>query len=507
VSRCYRHVATPLAAPVGPEQFAAAFPERGASTFVLDGAGAPPAAPSASLDRFAFMGAEPTASFRVVRLSEQRKSGRPLARVTDEGGSYDTADPFAALARFLEVHRVPAEVFDPAYPCPLRAGVIGYFAYEAGQFLERLPCLDRPSLGLPDIALSVHRWILATDRASGVTWLSVLGAGATSTDARDDADATTRRVLARLDGASADRRRPRASGGGGPADARSSLSRDEYVDRVGRAKAHIEAGDAFEICLTRALRAPLAQDRAWALYDELRRSSPAPFAALLDLPEAAIVSSSPERFVSLDAKGRVESRPIKGTRPRGRSPADDARLAAELARSEKDRAENAMIVDLVRNDLGRVCRFGTVDVPELYTVESYATVHQLVSTIRGELEPGHGAVDLLRAAFPPGSMTGAPKIEAMTILERLEPVERGPYAGALGWIDAAGAMDLSVVIRTAVVTGGVATFSVGGAVVADSDPVAEHEETEHKARAISAALGNVGASPRPPRDHASTAAP
>jgi anthranilate/para-aminobenzoate synthase component I len=230
---------------------------------------------------------------------------------------------------------------------------------------------------------------------------------------------------------------------------------------------------------------------AWELYRELRRANPAPFAAWLDLPEGAIASSSPERFVRLSAEGIAESRPIKGTRPRGKTREDDERIARELASSPKDRAENAMIVDLVRNDLGKVCRFGSVDVPELYAVERYPTVHQLVSTVRGELAKGRDAVDLLSACFPPGSMTGAPKIEAMTILEALEPVERGVYSGALGFIDASGTMDASVVIRSAVVAGGKVSVGVGGAIVADSDPAAEHAEALLKAKALANAIANV----------------
>ncbi|MCW5836146.1 MAG: aminodeoxychorismate synthase component I, partial [Labilithrix sp.] len=315
------------------------------------------------------------------------------------------------------------------------------------------------------------------------------------TSAEDDLP-TTR---TRRDDDDATRASPRAVRDDRPPPTRvdATLSTAEYVARVARAKRHIDAGDAFEICLTNALRAPLARRHAWALFDELRRSNPAPFAALLDLPEGAVVSSSPERFLSLDARGIAESRPIKGTRPRGATPADDARLARELATAEKDRAENAMIVDLVRNDLGRVCRFGTVEAPELFVVEPYATVHQLVSTVRGELDAGKGAIDLLRACFPPGSMTGAPKIEAMRILERLEPVERGVYSGALGWIDLGGAMDLSVVIRTVVLEDDVARFSVGGAIVADSDPADEHEETEHKAFALVRALEATAAAEAP----------
>jgi anthranilate/para-aminobenzoate synthase component I len=235
---------------------------------------------------------------------------------------------------------------------------------------------------------------------------------------------------------------------------------------------------------------------AWELFRELRRANPAPFAAWLDLPEGAIASSSPERFVRLDARRIAESRPIKGTRARGRTEKDDERIARELASSPKDRAENAMIVDLVRNDLGKVCRFGSVETPELYAVERYPTVHQLVSTVRGELAKGRDAVDLLSACFPPGSMTGAPKIEAMTILEGLEPVERGVYSGALGFIDASGTMDASVVIRSAVVRDGKVSVGIGGAVVADSDPAAEHAEALLKAKALAEAIANVASRAR-----------
>jgi para-aminobenzoate synthetase component 1 len=254
------------------------------------------------------------------------------------------------------------------------------------------------------------------------------------------------------------------------------------------------------VCLTHRLDAPFDGD-PFALWQELRRASPAPFAAFLDLPEGAVVSSSPERFLALDAARTAESRPIKGTRPRGATPEEDAQHAADLAASPKDRAENAMIVDLVRNDLGRVCRFGTVEAPELFVVERYATVHQLVSTVRGELDPAHDAVDLIRACFPPGSMTGAPKIEAMTLLEALEPTERGVYAGALGWMDFSGTLDLSVVIRTIVLKDGRAHVHVGGAIVADSDPPSEYDETMHKARAMLEAL--AACEDRPPRAEAS----
>jgi para-aminobenzoate synthetase component 1 len=249
----------------------------------------------------------------------------------------------------------------------------------------------------------------------------------------------------------------------------------------------IVAGNVYEANLTQRMTAPFAGD-AWSLYRALRGLSPAPFACFLDLPDGAILSSSPERFLRLTPDGRVESRPIKGTRPRGETPQSDRALAEELASSEKDRAENLMIVDLVRNDLGRVCEIGSVKVPEMMRVERYASLHQLVSTVEGRLAEGSDALDLVRAAFPPGSMTGAPKIAAVRLLDSLEPVRRGVYSGVVGYLDARGGLDLSVVIRTLLVKKGAAHLHVGGAVVADSDPSAEYEESLDKARALLAAL-------------------
>jgi aminodeoxychorismate synthase component I len=265
------------------------------------------------------------------------------------------------------------------------------------------------------------------------------------------------------------------------------FDRDAYAGAVETCRRHIHRGDAFEICLTHRLEAPFRGDM-WRLYGALREISPAPFAAYLDLPGAQVLSSSPERFLRLSADGLAESRPIKGTRPRGATPEEDAALHDELERSVKDRAENMMIVDLVRNDLGRVCEIGSVEVAELMAVERYATLFQMVSTVRGRLEPGRDALDLVRAAFPGGSMTGAPKIEAMKIIDRLEPVKRGIYSGSIGYLDVSGAADLNIVIRTLVVKGGRCYLNVGGAIVADSDPFGEYDETMDKAYALRLAL-------------------
>jgi aminodeoxychorismate synthase component I len=257
---------------------------------------------------------------------------------------------------------------------------------------------------------------------------------------------------------------------------------DSYAKTVVAIQQQIAAGELYQANLTHRLAARFNGD-AWRLYEGLRARSPAPFAVFVELPELTIVGSSPERFLRVDADGGVETRPIKGTRPRGATAAEDARLLEELRGSEKERAENAMIVDLMRNDLGRVCAPGSIEVLELFEIERYATLFQMVSTVRGTLRAGRDRVDLLRAAFPPGSMTGAPKIAAMQLLARLEPVRRGVYSGALGYLDARGGADLSVVIRTLLCQGRDAWLHVGGGIVLDSDPQAEWEETLAKARA------------------------
>ena len=275
-----------------------------------------------------------------------------------------------------------------------------------------------------------------------------------------------------------------------PDDADVSLDESAFGQCVDELIDEIAAGNVYEVNLTKRISLEFDGDPL-RLYAALRRESPAPFAAYFELPDGAILSSSPERFLRMTADRRVESRPIKGTRPRGGSAADDERLAESLAHSEKDRAENLMIVDLVRNDLGRVCETGSVEVPELMVVEAYASVFQLVSTIIGRLREDRDASDLIRATFPPGSMTGAPKIAAMRLIDRLEPVRRGVYSGAIGYFDVRGGLDLSVVIRTILVEKGRAHFHVGGAIVADSTAAAEHAEALDKARAMLAALASL----------------
>ncbi len=400
--------------------------------------------------------------------------------------SHWAGDPYIALARLqADYGQGPGGA-----PCPaptagvFQGGLVGCFGYEMAYASENLP--DRGEDGdLPDLAFMVADAVLCQDLAEGETTLAVTGRGADQAEAQADAAELSRTWLRWLE-----QPLPRSQEvpDAGPVAVRSHFDLESYSRAVDRCREHILAGDVFEVCLTHRMEADLAMP-AWDLYRRLRHLNPAPFAGFLQFPDFQVLSASPERFLKLDESGVAESRPIKGTRPRGETPADDARLRAELAASEKDRAENLMIVDLVRSDLGRVARIGSVEVPELLAVEDYATVFQLVSTIRARLRPECDALDLVRACYPGGSMTGAPKIEAMKIIDAMEPVKRGIYSGALGYLDRGGPMDLGMVIRTIVCQEGKATFGVGGAVTADSDPEAEYRETLDKARALIRALG------------------
>jgi para-aminobenzoate synthetase component 1 len=382
---------------------------------------------------------------------------------------------------------------------------VGYLGYELLHALEAIPSPGVGNLGMPDAYLLFCGAVLATDHLEGTSWVLANGFGGSHAEASRRADAELEDVLRRLDsrpppGARAgaaeyiQRRKARLAGrprllehhlaGSG---VHPFVPQARYLEAIHQALEHIAVGDLFEVCLTQRFDATFTGSGE-ALYGVLRAVHEAPMAAYLRVPEGEVLSASPERFLSLDRERWAETHPIKGTRPRGRTPEEDAALARELEAHEKDRAENLMIVDLARNDLGRVCEFGTVRVPRLCEVETYPMTHQLVSTVRGRLRPGFDAVDLLRAAFPGGSMTGAPKIEAMKVISRLEPSRRGVYSGSIGYFGFDGAMDLSITIRTLLKQGDRVTFHTGGAIVADSVPEEEYQETLDKAHGLVLAL-------------------
>ncbi|WP_202613657.1 aminodeoxychorismate synthase component I [Ornithinimicrobium cerasi] len=389
----------------------------------------------------------------------------------------------------------------PSTPFPWRPGFVGWLGYElkaetGGAGAHRSPW--------PDAWLVFADRGVVVDHATGDAWAVWL---------EDDEVAPTqrawlegvRRAVATSQPASPPAPRPRPPGpvppgapdGPGLPVAASLLTprdtRTAYLEKVRACQDQIARGESYEICLTTTWEARGTGLGEEGLYRAMRESSPVPRGCWIRTPAVSVLGCSPERFVSVDAAGAVEARPIKGTRPRGSTAEEDAFLAADLAAAQKDRAENLMIVDLLRNDLHRVCRAGSVHVPEIFAVESYASVHQLVSTVRGRLATGMGPTDVLRACFPGGSMTGAPKVRTMEILDALEGTARGIYSGAVGWVGLDGSMDTSIVIRTLTWAGGDLTLGVGGAVTALSDPDGEYAETLTKARSVLRAVERAAA--------------
>jgi para-aminobenzoate synthetase component 1 len=412
-----------------------------------------------TLGRYSYVTADPLL-WLTARGEDVRLNGRPVA-----------ADPLALLDGWLERYRTETLPFLPSF----QGGIAGLFGYDLCHRIERLPRPRFDEFRVPDLAVGLYDWVIAFDNVQKRAWQISTPWRRTSRSA----DAPGR------PGDPPPRLCPQYPHPAAP-DLLSNFDRPGYLRAVRRAIDYIEAGDCFQVNLSQRLLAP-ARLHPLRLYDRLRRRNPAPFAGYFDLGEFVVLSASPERFLSV-TDGWVETRPIKGTRPRGRTPAEDEAAAAELLASAKDRAENVMIVDLLRNDLGRVCRYGTVQVPEVCRLESYQFVHHLVSQVRGQLRKDRTRVDLLRAAFPGGSVTGAPKVRAMEIIAELEPTARGPYCSSLGFLGLDGSMDSNLLIRTFTQGRGWLQFPVGGGVVADSTPEAEYEETLHKAAGLLRAL-------------------
>ncbi|MDH0730112.1 aminodeoxychorismate synthase component I [Pseudomonas sichuanensis] len=353
---------------------------------------------------------------------------------------------------------------------PFAGGLIGYLSYDFGRRLEQLPTQAADDLGLPDAQLGLYAWALVSDHHACTSQLVF----------HPSLQATERQRLVQLFEAPA-----QADSGEFEllAPMAGDLSAAQYRAAFDKVQQYIQAGDCYQINLTQRFRAPCQGD-PWHAYQALRAACPTPFSGYQQLDaDTALLSFSPERFVRV-SQGEVETRPIKGTRPRGADPLADARNAAELLASPKDRSENLMIVDLLRNDIGRTCQIGSVKVPELFSLESYPNVHHLVSSVTGRLAPGKDALDLIGGSFPGGSITGAPKIRAMQIIDELEPTRRALYCGSLLYIDVRGEMDSSIAIRSLLIKDGQVSCWGGGAVVADSDWQAEYEESIAKVRVL-----------------------
>jgi len=437
------------------------------------------------LGRYSFLGSSALCTFRTFgnRVDLVFPDGRRVQERVD--------DPLARLQQLLAAYR-PAPV--PGLP-RFYGGAVGYVGYDAVRFLERLPGGKPDHLGTPDLAFLITDAVIVFDHVARK--IQVVVNTPVNGDPGQAYDQAVRRIEATIERLHGDARLAPLSGVdlGAAATPRfvANVTRKEFCQAVERARAYIAAGDIFQVVLSQRLSAPLRRD-PFDVYRLLRSVNPSPYMFYLNFGDHQLIGSSPEVMVRLEGT-RAELRPIAGTRPRGSDPHEDQRLAAELLADAKERAEHIMLVDLGRNDLGRVCRYGSVTVDELMVVERYSHVMHIVSNISGELAPGLTAFDLLRATFPAGTVTGAPKVRAMEIIDELETTRRGPYAGAVGYIGFSGNMDSCITIRTVIVRDGYAHVQAGAGVVADSEPEREYQETLNKAQALlkTIALAEEGA--------------
>ncbi len=437
-----------------------------------------------ALARYSFLGSDPY-------LILTGKDDRYELRSRDQA-SVHQGDPFFALATLLRASRSPRPEGLP----PFFGGAVGYFSYDQVRRFEKIPTVVADDVQWPDLQFAFVDLLAAVDHQTGTMHLifappqdRLLGEPREKLY-REGCDRLAE-LEARLTVPSPARRNPQ---GMGYVEINPDQSRAAYMDRVEQCQRYIAAGDIYQANLshrfTISLSSPVTtgeETAAAGLYARLRRVNPSPFSALLEFGELSLVSSSPERLVRLQGH-RADTRPIAGTRPRGKSVVEDRRLVEELLTNTKERAEHLMLVDLERNDLGRVCRYGTVRADEFMVVERYSHVSHIVSNIMGELRDEHDGFDLIRSVFPGGTITGVPKIRCMQIIESLEPVRRGPYTGSLGYLSWSGDLDLNIIIRTLVLTGGRGFLQVGAGIVADSDPSREYEETLFKAGAVMDAL-------------------
>lgn len=418
--------------------------------------------------------AGPTGRFSFIALNPFLRVQSVGSTVTLSGSITRTVynRPLSFLRTLLARYTVPAS--PPDLP-PFLGGAVGYFGYDLVHDFERLPRTALNDLSLPDLDLYLTGTVVAFDHRDASITIAHTPFAATDVVSTDDI------LQALKPNTGSDQ--PRAAGRRHPLVVAAGQTQAGYESLVQRCLRYIEAGDIFQANLAHRFSVELGAEEPWTIYERLRAINPSPFAAFLDFGPVQLVSASPERLVSLEGR-RVQTRPIAGTRPRGTTPRQDLALVRELLSSEKERAEHLMLIDLERNDLGRVCDYGSIKVNELMVTERYSHVTHLVSNIAGHLYPGKDWLDLFQAVFPGGTVTGVPKVRCMEIIDELEPVTRGPYSGSIGYLSFAGDMDLNIVIRTLIVRERTGYFHVGAGIVSDSDPSREYVETLYKAQAI-----------------------
>ena len=424
------------------------------------------------LGRYSFLGSDP---FLVLRSKADRIQIIEMGHVKEFKGN-----PFLALKELLNKFKIEGLETHLPFTC----GAVGYFSYDLCRHLENVPSRALDDISIPDLYISFYDRSIIFDHLRGKVFIASCGFPESEKDKR------VARAVARMDSL---KKRLKRAGSLRPndriirapskdLDLRSNFTKSDYIATIIKAKEHIARGDIYQVNLSQRFSCDI-DILPRSLFERLREINPAPFSAFLDMGEVKIASSSPERFL-LKRGLNIHTRPIKGTRPRGADPADDERMRIELLASVKDRAEHVMIVDLERNDLGRICQYDSVIPTEFITLEQYSTVFHLTSTVSGVLRQDVDAVDCMMNCFPGGSITGAPKIRSMEIIDSLEPTKRSVYTGSIGYIGFDGNMDTSIVIRTFIIKDKKAYFQVGGGIVADSDPETEYEETLHKARAL-----------------------
>jgi len=443
--------------------------------FFLDSASGP-----SRFGRYSFLGCDPFLVF-------SSKKNRVVLKWRDGSQKTIISDPFICLKKIFNKFYMTSHEGG----IPFLSGGVGYFSYDLKDLIEDLPNIAKDDLNIPDCLMGFYDIVIIYNHHQKRAYIASSGfpdleRNANNSRKKERLDEFKKIIFSQYRRSEKSAEKPCwAPQAGQPVS--SSFSKKDYMETVEKIKRYIKKGDIYQANLSQRFKTTLSVP-ALELYRRLRELSPAPFFSYLDFGQVKVLSSSPERF--LLKRGRyIETRPIKGTRPRGSNGDEDLRFKKELMKSAKDLAEHIMIVDLERNDLGIICEYGSVSPKELFALEKYSNVFHLVSTVSGRLKKDVGAIDCLLAAFPGGSITGAPKIRSMEIIEELEPVRRAVYTGAIGYISFDGNMDTSIAIRTFIVKGRDLYFQVGGAIVADSIPEKEYEETIHKAMAMIKALG------------------